>query len=138
VEHRKVPSSQLLNKVIHLYIVPDSEGGSSIRHCFNAEEWRHVQQSIPMYLLLAKVQVREHTHVNDIVVMDARVRGGGIKESISTKEIDKRVKGRQRYWDIGNWDGKAFYRNGVLIVTLPKSILKEYGGVLTKIHTLMP
>lgn len=132
VEYKKVPSSKLLNKVIHIYIVPDSESGNSIRHCFSAEEWRNIQQSNPMYLLLSKVQVREHTNVNEVVVMDARVRGGGISESLSTKIIDQRVKGRQRYWDIGNWDGKAFYRNGVLIITLPKSILQEYGGTLTE------
>lgn len=132
VEYKKVPSSKLLNKVIHIYIVPDSENGNSIRHCFSAEEWRNIQQSNPMYLLLAKVQVREHTNVNEVIVMDARVRGGGISESLSTKTIDQRVKGRQRYWDIGNWDGKAFYRNGVLVISLPKSILKEYGGTLTE------
>jgi hypothetical protein len=85
-----------------------------------------------MYLLIAKVQVREHTNVNEVVVMDARVRGGGVSESLSVKAIDERVKGKQRYWDIGNWDGKAFYRNGVLIVTLPKSILSEYGGTLSE------
>ncbi|MEC3029362.1 hypothetical protein P9Z86_05080 [Bacillus thuringiensis] len=132
VEYKKVPSSKLLNKLIHIYIVPDSENGNSIRHCFSREEWRNIQQSNPMYLLLAKVQVREHTSVKDVVVMDARTRGGGISESLSTKTIDERVQGRQRYWDIGNWDGKAFYRNGVLIVALPKSILTEYGGSLSE------
>ena len=132
VEYKKVPSSKLLNKLIHIYIVPDSENGNSIRHCFSREEWRSIQQSNPMYLLLAKVQVREHTSVKDVVVMDARTRGGGISESLPTKIVDERVQGRQRYWDIGNWDGKAFYRNGVLIVTLPKSILTEYGGNLSE------
>ncbi|MES9681806.1 hypothetical protein ABWK22_02575 [Gottfriedia acidiceleris] len=132
VEYKKVPSSQLLNKLIHIYIVPDAEGGASIRHCFSREEWRNIQLSNPMYLLLAKVQVREHTSVNDVVVMDARTRGGGISPALSVKTIDERVKGKQRYWDIGNWDGKAFYRNGVLIVTLPKSILSEYGGTLSE------
>ncbi|BCT30492.1 hypothetical protein [Bacillus velezensis] len=132
VEYRKVPSSKLLNKSIHIYIVPDSEGGSSIRHCFSSEEWRIIQQSNPMYLLLAKLQVRENGSIDDVVVMDARVRGGGISESLSVKTIEDRVKGKQRYWDIGNWDGKAFYRNGVLVINLPKSILTEYGGTLSE------
>lgn len=132
VEYRNAPSAKLLNKLIHVYIVPSSESGTSIRHCFSAEEWRNIQRSNPMYLLIAKVQVREHTNVNEVVVMDARVRGGGVSESLSVKAIDERVKGKQRYWDIGNWDGKAFYRNGVLIITLPKSILSEYGGTLSE------
>lgn len=132
VEYHKVPSSKLLNKMIHIYLVPSSEGGSSVRHCFSAEEWRILKQSNPMYLLIAKVQVREHTTVKDVTVMDARVRGGGISKSLSAKKIDERVKGRQRYWDIGNWDGKAFYRNGVLVISIPKKILVNYGGKLTE------
>lgn len=132
VEYRNVSSVKLLNKVIHIYMVPDSVGGHSVRHCFSSQEWRTIQRSNPMYLLLAKVQVREHTNVNDVVVMDARTRGGGVAENLSVKTIEQRVKGKQRYWDIGNWDGKAFYRNGVLIVSIPKSILKEYGGTLTE------
>ena len=132
VEYQKRPSSNLLNKMIHIYLVPNSEGGNSVRHCFSQEEWRKIQQANPMLLLLARVQVREHTTVNDVVVMDARQRGGGISESLSVKAIDERVKGKQRYWDINGWDGKAFYRNGVLIVTLPKKILVDYGGTLTE------
>lgn len=132
VEYKKVPSSKLLNKLIHLYLVPDSETGDSVRHCFSAEEWRNIAQSNPMYLLLAKVQIREHTNVNEVVVMDARVRGGGISQKLSAKTIEEKIKGKQRYWDIGNWDGKAFYRNGVLIITLPKTILSEYGGTLNE------
>ncbi|MEX3713577.1 hypothetical protein ABFV99_14330 [Cytobacillus horneckiae] len=130
VEYRRVPSAKLLNKSIHIYLVPNSENGNSVRHCFSREEWKSIQRSNPMYLLLAKVQVREHTNVNEVVVMDARTRGGGISDSLSTRTIDNRIKGRQRYWDIGNWDGKAFYRNGVLIINLPRKILTEYGGTL--------
>ncbi|MGN1217867.1 MAG: hypothetical protein ACI4TD_07820 [Phocaeicola sp.] len=128
VEYRDVQSSQLLNKTIHYYIVPESRGGHSIRHCFSQEEWQMIQSANPMYLLLATVKVREHMTVDDVVVMDARKRGGGLIESLSDKEIDERVLGKQRYWDIGGWDGKAFYRNGTLIITLPKEVLEEYGG----------
>lgn len=132
VEYKLVPSAQLLNKVIHIYLVPESEGGDSVRHCFSAQEWRSIQRSNPMYLLLGKIQVRENGTVEDVTVIDARKRGGGISEEISTKEIDERLEGIQRYWDIGNWDGKAFYKNGVLIIHLPKTILAQYGGTLSE------
>jgi len=132
VEYRDVPSSQLLNKNIHFYIVPESQGGSSIRHCFSQEEWRMIQSANPMYLLLATVRVREHLTVDDVVVMDARKRGGGLIEELADKEIDERLLGKQRYWDIGGWDGKSFYRNGTLIITLPKEVLEEYGGQHTE------
>jgi len=132
VVYKTVPSSQLLNKEIHVYIVPESMGGASIRHCFSALEWQKIQQSNPMCLLLAKVYVREHTNVNQTIVMDARTRGGGIKENITEQEIAKRVQGKQRYWDIGSWNGKAYYRNGTLIIRLPKTVLVSNGGSFTE------
>lgn len=130
--YKEVPSSQLLNKEIHVYFVPESTGGASIRHCFSALEWQKIQQTNPMFLLLAKVFVREHTSVEQTIVMDARTQGGGLKESITEKEITKRVQGRQRYWDIGSWNGKAYYRNGTMVVSLPKTVLKSNGGYFTE------
>ncbi|MGX9134193.1 hypothetical protein ACWV26_07410 [Rummeliibacillus sp. JY-2-4R] len=64
-----------------------NRGGSSIRHCYSAKEWRNIFQSNPMSLLLAKVRVREHTNVNKVVVMDARTRGCGISDSLSARVI---------------------------------------------------
>ena len=132
VTYRDMPSSKLLNKEIHVYIVPASMGGASIRHCFTALEWKKIQESNPMCLLLAKIYVREHTNLSQTIVMDSRKRGGGLQERITEKEISKRVKGRQRYWDIGSWNGKAYYRNGVLVVTIPKEVLLANGGNFTE------
>lgn len=130
--YKNVPSSQLLNKELYIYIVPESEGGASIRHCFSALEWHKIQQTNPMFLLLAKVFVREHTSIEQTIVMDARTRGGGLRENISEKEIKKRVQGKQRYWDIGSWNGKAYYRNGTLVISLPKTVLQSNGGHFTE------
>ena len=132
VSYKTLPSAKLLNKEIHVYMVPQSMGGASIRHCFSALEWKKIQETNPMCLLLAKVFVREHTNVDQAVVMDARTRGGGLKESITEQEISKRVQGKQRYWDIGGWNGKAYYRNGTLIVRIPKKVLQSNGGQFTE------
>jgi len=130
--YKNVPSSQLLNKELYVYIVPESEGGASIRHCFSALEWHKIQQTNPMFLLLAKLFVREHTSIEQTIVMDARTRGGGLREGISEKEITKRVQGKQRYWDIGSWNGKAYYRNGTVVISLPKTVLQAHGGHFTE------
>jgi hypothetical protein len=132
VVYKYLPSSQLLNKELHIYIVPMDVGGPSIRHCFSALEWKKIQETNPLCLLLGKVYVREHTDVNQTVVMDARKRGGGLSERISDQEIIKRVQHKQRYWDIGSWNGKAYYRNGTLIIRLPKKILQSQGGSFTE------
>lgn len=132
VVYKYLPSSQLLNKEIHVYIVPSDVGGPSIRHCFSAFEWKKIQETNPLCLLLSKIYVREHTNVTQTVVMDSRKRGGGLSERISDQEIIKRVQHKQRYWDIGSWNGKAYYRNGTLIVSLPKRILQSQGGNFTE------
>jgi hypothetical protein len=132
VTYKYLPSSQLMNKEIHIYIVPQELGGASIRHCFSAMEWSKIQQANPLCLLLGKLYVREHTDVSQVVVMDARKRGGGLSEKISDQEIIRRVQNKQRFWDIGSWNGKAYYRNGTLIIRLPKRILQSQGGYFTE------
>lgn len=132
VVYKYLPSSQLLNKELHIYIVPTDMSGPSIRHCFSVLEWKKIQESNPLCLLLAKVYVREHTNVAQTVVMDARKRGGGLSEKVTDAEITKRVQNKQRYWDIGSWNGKAYYRNGTLIVQIPKHVLQSNGGKFTE------
>lgn len=132
VNYKYLPSSQLLNKEIHVYIVPTSTGGASIRHCFSALEWKKIQESNPLCLLLGKLYVREHTDVNQTIVMDARKRGGGLSERVTDQEITKRVQDKQRYWDIGSWNGKAYYRNGTLMLKIPKTVLQSHGGHFTE------
>jgi hypothetical protein len=83
-------------------------------------------------LLLGKLYVREHTDVNQTIVMDARKRGGGLSERVTDQEITKRVQDKQRYWDIGSWNGKAYYRNGTLMLKIPKTVLQSHGGHFTE------
>ncbi|MEK1829003.1 hypothetical protein AAAC51_07590 [Priestia megaterium] len=88
--------------------MPEAEGGNSIRHCFSSEEWRKIQQSNPMYLLLAKIQVREHTNVKDVVVMDARVRGGELARSYPLKSLITRLKADNAIGILGTGMEKRF------------------------------
>jgi hypothetical protein len=126
-----------MNKEVYVYIVPhrDSFGNYNedcIRHCYSLEDWQSVQKTNPAAMLLGIIHLREHTVVSEAVVMDTRSRGGGLKASIKESTIKKVQPLSKNYWDMGTWDGQAYYKNGVLVIELPKKILKSEGGQFTE------
>lgn len=81
----------------------------------------------PLAIPLAVVAVGAHASPHDIVLTDARRRGGGLDESTPHPPRNQLAG----YWDIGFWDGQAHLENGVIIVELPATVLKEHGGPFT-------
>ncbi|UNY39806.1 structural protein [Bacillus phage vB_BauM_KLEB27-3] len=135
--YEEVPSAKLMNKEVYIYILPykDSFGNRNpytIRHVFSSAEWEQVEKTSPTALLLAIVHIREHTSVNDVVVMDSRTRGGGLKENITNNEIKKRQGVFTSYWDMDTWEGAAYNKNGTLVIEIPKKVLKSEGGHFTE------
>lgn len=88
--------------------------------------------SEPNTILLARIQVRPNSTYENINIIDSRTRGGGILESIGRNIMKEVCPEAISYWDIGYWDGEPYQENAVLIVKLPRHILKEFGGRLTK------
>jgi len=132
-----VPTAKLMNKEIYVYLLPykDSFGNyeqHTVRHTYSLKEWQIVQKTNPAAMLLGILQLREHTNIHEAIVMDARSRGGGLKESIKDSEIKKRQPLSQNYWDMSTWDGTAYYKNGVLIIQVPKRVLQINGGQFTE------
>ena len=72
------------------------------------------------------------TNKENIVIMDARRPGGGLKESIKDRDIEERLGYTSAFWDIGSFDGLAYYENGVSIIRLPERILQSNGGLFTE------
>ena len=132
----EVSGMKLLNKEIYLYLIPHRSlyykytriENNTIRHCFGKESFEQVKTVHPEALLLAIIQVRENTDLESVVVMDARRPGGGLKENIRQEDIEKRVGYTSAFWDIGSFDGLAYYKNGVNIIKIPSYVLKEEGG----------
>jgi hypothetical protein len=135
--YEQVPTAKLMNKEIYLYLFPyqDSFGNRNqhtLRHCYSLADWQQIQKTIPFALLLGVIQLREHTTVNEAVVLDTRSRGGGLKEKISEQEIKKKQPLSFNHWDMGTWDGKAYYKNGTVIIEIPKEVLRTEGGQFTE------
>ena len=103
-----------------------------MRHCFNESEWHKIKAATPEALLVGKIHVRENTDIENAIVMDARRLGGGLKESLTQEEIEKRVGFTSAFWDIGSFDGLAYYENGVTVIQLPESLLDTNGGTFNE------
>ena len=74
---------------------------------------------------IADISIRQTATYEDVVVMDGRVRGGGIKTKLSNEQIAKKYpaiyESIMNFWDVGTWDGTPYQKNGVSIITLPIS-----------------
>lgn len=127
---------KLLGKEIFVYLLPyksvyyktERVNQHTIRHIFGEEQWVKVKAAHPEALLLSRIQVRENTAVHEAVVLDARRPGGGLKESVSQESIERRVGYTSAFWDIGSFDGLAYYKNGVTIIRVPEKVLSSHGG----------
>ena len=130
-------SEKLLGKVIYLYLLPnrsvyytkERSNEHCLRHVFGEEQWLLTKASQPEALLLAKLQVRENTAITQAVVLDARASGGGLKENIRQETIEQKIGYTSAFWDIGSFDGLAYYQNGVTVIRLPEKILRVNGGL---------
>jgi hypothetical protein len=71
--------------------------------------------------------------IEDIQLIDARTRGGGLNKNGITNlsDVIKVQPEAQFFWDTGYFDGQAVPANGALVVRVPKTVLTTNGGVFT-------
>lgn len=79
------------------------------------------------YKKLADVYVVQNLNISDIESYEARVLGGGLKDSKIDAALQLQDEARW-FWDIGNIDGTPYPGMGAILVELPRYILKELGG----------
>lgn len=135
---KEAPSNELLVKPIHIYlrpmhikdkhgnIIPGTQTNQTVFHT-TEEHWFNEKDYLydPTMFRLGKIVVQKNSNIEDSVVLDTRTRGGGLDEAISRKIIEKVNKESLHHWDIGYFDGEAYQENGVIIIRLPKTILKS-------------
>jgi hypothetical protein len=124
--------------IAHIFIRPysiidDGPGGYGEPTVISNEVLYHNFTGVPSGVFdfrLGSVSLGPHCKVSDLDVTDVRTRGGGLSK-IGIQEIEK-VKLIQPesefFWDIGYFDGQAVPSNGVLVVRVPKRVLKSNGG----------
>ena len=133
------PSSELLNKAIYLYIMPAyiqkqhgetlvQDDSSVIRHAIYPKETSEttVRENLPQgAFLLGKVLITPTIAPSDAIVLDSRMRGGGVAEDVSLDALKLLNEEATYFWDIGSWDGTPYPSNGVVILTLPQDVLRR-------------
>lgn len=83
-------------------------------------------------ILVGKVYLRHNTTVDNMELVDTRVRGGGVIEEIMDHVRKSLEPESDNYLDIGYWDGEPFSENAVFIVRVDSRILKANGGKFSK------
>lgn len=136
-EIREMPTFRLINKTIYLYMRPNlrfGDNGEIIRGSYKERVLFHSFKEIqdPYVLLLGKIYVRPNSSIDSVQLVDVRKRGGGLKEHISKTVMNQMEPESNYYWDIGFWDGEPYSENGVIVVQLSSSVLRENGGKMTK------
>ncbi|CDQ41791.1 hypothetical protein [Virgibacillus salexigens] len=136
-EKREATSNELLVKPMHIYIRPvliQDKNGDVINGTQNSQVIRHTDQSFwfddkdfkydASMFRLGKVILQPNSKIKDSVILDTRTRGGGLDEALSRKIIEEVNKESLHHWDIGYFDGQAYQENGIIIIRLPKTLLK--------------
>jgi hypothetical protein len=83
----------------------------------------------PNLILIGEVYVRPSSSKESVTLIDARSRGGGVVDPVSATKAQPEVR---YYYDIGLPDGTLFQAAGVLVVDVPRTVLREFGGSFTQ------
>ncbi len=146
------PSKNLFNKVIYFFMKPTVEYEVSAKNdslIYDPEDDEEIgtviaQNKETLYhkiddpqpdsthdIYIGSVYIRQNTSLHSTILIDSRTRGGGILESISDSLRHELEPESDFYLDIGYYDGEPYQENGVIIVRLDNSLLKEFGGRFT-------
>jgi hypothetical protein len=147
------PSKNLFNKVIYFFMRPtveyevdaendsliyDVESDDSIGTVIleNKETLYHqidnAQPESDHDIYIGSVYIRQNTSLHSTILVDSRTRGGGVIESMKDSLRRELEPESDYYLDIGYYDGEPYQENGVIIIRLDNSLLKEFGGRFTQ------
>lgn len=147
------PSKNLFNKVIYFFMRPTVEYEVSADNdslIFDIEDDSSIgkinyQNKSTLYhkiddaqpdsdhdIAIGSVYIRQNTSLHSTILIDSRTRGGGVLESMKDSLRRQLEPESDFYLDIGYYDGEPYQENGVIIVRLDNSILKEFGGRFTQ------
>lgn len=74
-------------------------------------------------VLLGALRTRQVEDSEDVSVRDARPKGGGVKDDVDPYRLENES---EFYTDIGNWDGRPYPGNSVLVMRVPRTVLDTF------------
>jgi len=139
VTYKEIPTYQLLGKTLYIYMLPyktirttkTTTLDTTLKHTFDKDELALLQIAHPELIILGSIKLINNYTVYDVITLDTRQRGGGLKESLSNEQIERHDEASLNLWDINPFDGHSYHPNGITIIKLPKKVLVEHGGRFT-------
>ena len=147
------PSKNLFNKVIYFFMRPTIEyeveaDNDSLIYDVEKDDgvgkvilenkdtlYHQIDNSQPESdhdIYIGSVYIRQNTSLHSTILVDSRTRGGGVIESMKDSLRRELEPESDYYLDIGYYDGEPYQENGVIIVRLDNSLLKDFGGRFTQ------
>jgi hypothetical protein len=104
-------------------VIPESVEDKTVRFSLESNIFDPTSSEYhPLAVQLGTVFVTTALDVNELVVLDTRQRGGGVKDSANLEEVRRIVSESVGYWDIGSGEGETYPRAGFVIIRLPKEL----------------
>ena len=84
------------------------------------------------YLLIGEVSTTDAYKNDELSSIDIRLRGGGLREDYDIDHASEDHPEIKWFEDIGYWDGQPHSTGSMVLVKLPYTVLKDYGGTFEK------
>jgi len=144
-----IRGSELAGEVIYLYVrpyyiqrkergqyadVPGTRRGNVLFHTIGKELdslnyplFDRIERNLVQLddmVLLSKIYVQPESDVEEMTYIDTRTRGGGAFPD-KLDDLKEEFPEVNYYWDVGNWNGKPYPSNAVIVIEIPEEV-KDY------------
>jgi hypothetical protein len=96
-------------------------------------------QTNPTYLELARIFIGSAATINDVKIMDARIKGGDLADNLPAEIVSQLVTNTNGMFGFRNWDSATYPGYCVVVIKLPSYLLndnfKASGTLLTDTGT---
>lgn len=130
----------LLNKAIYVYIIPEyvnDESGTVIAQSVSDSTLRWTTDPgifdtfdsavyNPLAIKLGVVYITNTADIENLVMVDTRLRGGGIDEYENDAALKENYDYANDYWDINYGSGEAYQSGGFAIIRLPSELKARF------------
>lgn len=130
---------ELIGKPIYIYLVPryvrDQDNNvipaslqkRALRVAFSPDIFDYFSPNYdPLAVQLGVVYLSTALRPEEVVVLDTRRRGGGIKDSANLAELARIVQETSMYWDVNYAAGMSYPKSGYAVIRLPRELENDF------------
>ena len=131
--------STFVNKPVYVYILPEyvtDALGNTIVHSYQSRTLRYAFDTLlfdplspeydPTAVQLGIIYVTTNFNINDLVLLDTRILGGGGRDEISDAALIASNHDAINYWDVSYGAGMSYQNGCFIIVRLPAGLKESF------------